>query len=167
MVGTRVVVKSLAAAALLIGGGNATAMAQGTGGAVGGSVPATLSLTLGTAPGFGAFQPGVARDYLASTTATITTTANDAQLYVADSGPNPGHLMNGTFMLQQPLQVAAGSGGAFFPISASPLWIYAYNAPKTNDVIPIQFKQSIGSTEGLRTGTYTKSITFTLSTTNP
>ena len=33
-------------------------------------MPATLSLTLGTAASFGAFTPGVARDYTASTAAT-------------------------------------------------------------------------------------------------
>ena len=34
-------------------------------------MPATLSLTLGTPAGFGAFTPGVAKDYTASTTATV------------------------------------------------------------------------------------------------
>jgi hypothetical protein len=33
--------------------------------------------------------------------------------------------------------------------------------------VGITFKQSIGANEGLRTGTYSKSVTFTLSTTNP
>ena len=36
-------------------------------GTVGGTVPATLSLTLGTPATFGAFTPGVTRDYTAST----------------------------------------------------------------------------------------------------
>ncbi len=31
----------------------------------------------------------------------------------------------------------------------------------------ISFKQSIGATDPLRTGTYSKTLTFTLSTTNP
>ena len=38
---------------------------------VGGTVPATLSLTLGAPASFGDFMPGVARDYDASTTATV------------------------------------------------------------------------------------------------
>ena len=42
---------------------------------VGGEVPATLSLSLGAPVSFGAFTPGVAREYLASTTATVTSTA--------------------------------------------------------------------------------------------
>ena len=39
--------------------------------AVGGTVPATLSLTVGNAPVFAAFVPGVARDYLASAAVTV------------------------------------------------------------------------------------------------
>ena len=35
-------------------------------GGVGGTVPPTLSLTLGAPASFGAFTPGVARDYTAS-----------------------------------------------------------------------------------------------------
>ena len=45
--------------------------------------------------------------------------------------------------------------------------MYAYSAPKSNDVIPMQFKQSIGANEPLRTGSYAKTLTFTLSTTTP
>jgi hypothetical protein len=33
--------------------------------------------------------------------------------------------------------------------------------------VPIAFQQSIGSTDALRTGTYSKTLTFTLSTTTP
>ncbi len=47
---------------------------------VGGTVPATLSLTLGTPASFGPFLPGVAKDYTASTTATVISTAGDAVL---------------------------------------------------------------------------------------
>ena len=45
--------------------------ATSTTGTVGGSVPATLSLTLGAPASFGAFTPGVAKDYAASTTANV------------------------------------------------------------------------------------------------
>jgi hypothetical protein len=31
----------------------------------------------------------------------------------------------------------------------------------------VQFQQTIGATDALRTGTYGKTLTFTLSTTNP
>ena len=62
---------------------------------VSGTVPATLSLTLGASASFGAFTPGVAKDYTASTTANVISSAGDAALSVSD----PGHLMNGTFAL--------------------------------------------------------------------
>ena len=77
-----------------------------TDGTVGGTVPATLALTLGTAANFGAFTPGAQRDYYATTTANVTSTAGDATLSVADPAPHPGHLVNGAFALPEALQVS-------------------------------------------------------------
>jgi hypothetical protein len=37
----------------------------------------------------------------------------------------------------------------------------------SNDGVSLGFKQSIGANDPLRTGTYSKTLTFTLSTTNP
>ena len=45
--------------------------------------------------------------------------------------------------------------------------LLAYGAPVSNDAVTIDFSQSIGADEPLRTGTYAKTLTFTLSTTNP
>jgi hypothetical protein len=132
-------------------------------GGVGGTVPATLSLTLGTPAMFGAFTPGVARDYFATTAATVTSTAGDAALSVADpSSTATGRLVNGSFALAQVLQ--AGTGGTYAPIPAT---IKTWNGPVSNDQVTVGFKQSIGANEPLRTGTYSKTLTFTLSTTNP
>ena len=104
-----------------------------TTGTVGGSVAATLSLSLGAAAQFGAFTPGIAKPYLASTTATVISTAGDATLSVADpSSDNTGHLVNGTFALPQPLQArarnAANTGTAYNNVgsSASPLNLLTY-----------------------------------------
>jgi hypothetical protein len=148
--------------------------AVNTGGTVGGSVGATLGLTLGAAPAFGAFTPGVDKDYTAATTATVVSTAGDATLSVADPSPvNTGKLMNGTFTLAQPLQAmatsAGGTGSAFKPVggSAAPTTLLTYSAPKSNDAVTMTFKQTIGRTEALRTGPYSKTLTFTLSTTTP
>ena len=144
------------------------------GGTVGGSVPATLSLGLGAPATFGAFTPGVARDYFASTTANVLSTAGDATLSVADpSSTATGHLVNGTFSLPQPLQArarnAANTGTAYNNVgsSASPLNLLTYSAPVSNDAVSLEFKQSIGSSDALRTGSYAKTLTFTLSTTTP
>ena len=49
------------------------------GGGAGGAVPATLSLTFGSRGGFGAFTPGVAREYDATTSANVISTAGDAR----------------------------------------------------------------------------------------
>ena len=63
--------------------------ARGAGGGVGGSVPATLALTLGAAASFGPFTPGAQKDYFASTTANVISTAGDATLSVADPSRPP------------------------------------------------------------------------------
>jgi len=136
-------------------------------------VPATLSLSLGAPAAFGPFTPGVAKDYFATTPATVTSTAGDATLSVADpSSVATGHLVNGTFSLPQPLQArarnAANTGTAYNNVgsSASPLNLLTYDAPVSNDEVSLEFKQSIGANDPLRTGTYGKTLTFTLSTTN-
>jgi X-Pro dipeptidyl-peptidase len=118
-------------------------------GDVGGTVPAMLSLTLGGAASFGAFTPGLEHDYTASTTATVTSTAGDAMLTVSD----PGHLANGAFTLPSPLQVQL----------AKTTW----TGPVSNDPVAIAFSQHIGANDALRTGGYSRTVTFTLSTTTP
>ena len=136
---------------------------------VSGTVPATLSLTLGPPASFGAFTPGVARDYTTSTTATVISSAGEATLSVADpSSTAPGQLVNGSFALPQPLQANANAG-AFAPIggSSSPTTLHSYGGPVSNDLVTVGFKQSIGANDGLRTGVYSKTLTFTLSTTTP
>jgi hypothetical protein len=141
---------------------------------VGGTVPATLALSLGTPATFGAFTPGVARDYTATTSANVVSTAGDATLSVADpSATNTGHLVNGAFFLPQKLQASAtslaGTGGAAAAVggSASPTTLLTYGAPASNDAVTVSFKQSIAANDALRTGAYAKTLTFTLSTTTP
>ncbi len=140
----------------------------------GGTVPATLSLTLGTPASFGAFTPGVANTYSASTTANVISSAGDATLSVADpSATNTGKLVNGTFALAQAVQAtatsAAGTAATGGPVggSAAPTTLLTYAGPTSNDAVTIAFKQSIGVNEALRTGAYNKTLTFTLSTTTP
>ena len=59
---------------------------------MGGSVAGTLALDLAAAPTLGAFTPGVAKDYEAGVGATITSTAGDATLSIADtSATAPGN----------------------------------------------------------------------------
>ena len=137
-------------------------------------MPATLSLTLGPPAQFGPFTPGVGRTYEASTTANVISSAGDALLSVADpSSQNTGHLVNGSFFLPQPLQArarnAANTGTAYNNVgsSASPLNLLTWNGPISNDQLSLQFSQRINENDALRTGAYSKTLTFTLSTTNP
>ena len=133
-------------------------------GTVGGTVPPTLSLTLGAGAAFGAFTPGVARDYFATTTATVTSTAGDAALIVLDpSSFHTNKLVNGSHALAQELQVR-NSAGAY---QTMPAGVRFWGGPTSGEAVPIQFRQSIGANEPLRTGSYGKTLTFTLSTTNP
>ena len=82
---------------------------------VSGLVPPQLSIALGAAAVFSPFVAGHARDYQASTTATVTSTAGEATLSVADVATTaPGHLVNGPFALPQALQITA-DGGTYAP----------------------------------------------------
>ena len=84
----------------------------------------------------------------------MISTAGDATLSVADpSTTTTGHLVNGSVRAAAPLQ---GLGT-----------IKTWTAPTSNESVPITFKQSIAANEPLRTGTYSKTLTFTLSTTTP
>ena len=61
--------------------------------------------------------------------------------------------MNGTFALPEPLQVTLSKS--------------AWTAPTSNESVTVTFKQAIKANDALRTGSYTKTLTFTLSTTSP
>ncbi len=135
-------------------------------GAVSGTVPATLALTLGTAATFGAFTPGVDRTYDAGTTAQVISSAGNAALSVSDpSTTATGRLTNGTFALAEPLQASAT--GTFAAVGTAPLTLLTYAGPVSNGAVTLAFRQHIGPTQALRTGAYNKTLTFTLSTTMP
>jgi hypothetical protein len=141
-------------------------------GDVTGSVPATLSLALGTPAAFGAFTPGVAKEYTASTTASVISSAGDATLSVSDpSATAPGHLVNGAFSLPTALKTVAtspaGTSAGAGSVSGSPLTLESWSNPVSNDPVQVLFTQSIGASDALRTGAYAKTLTFTLSTTTP
>ena len=75
-------------------------------------------------PTFGAFTPGLAKDYTASMSADVISTAGDAALSVADPSRRPGHLVNGSFSLPTPLKVNASS-----PRAQAEPWARAGDAP--------------------------------------
>jgi hypothetical protein len=94
-------------------------------------------------------MPGVAKTYTAATTATVTSTAGNATLTAAASGP----LANGAYTLAQPLQITGVP--------------HAWDGPVASDPVSVGFAQAIGDAEPLRTGTYATTVVFSLSTTAP
>ncbi|HWK29702.1 MAG TPA: M36 family metallopeptidase, partial [Solirubrobacter sp.] len=117
---------------------------------------AALSLTLSAADiSFGAFVPGLARDYDAGLRATVG--GAPATLTVADlSGVFPGRLVATGVALAQPLRVR-DTTGAYVAVGAAPVVVPA----------AIALRQSIGAGETLRAGAYAKALTFSLAVTTP
>ena len=51
--------------------------------------------------------------------------------------------------------------------SASPTSLLNYAGPISNDQVTLAFRQRINANDALRTGAYSKTLTLTLSTTQP
>ena len=142
---------------------------------VGGTVPSLLQLSVGSTGGsFGTFVPGIATAYTTALAASVTATTADAALSVTDpSGDRPGRLVNGAFALANPVGVrAVGLGDdpatiPYTPVTGSPETLKRWNGPVTAAPLTLGLRQQITSTEPLRAGTYSKTLTFTLSTTTP
>jgi len=143
---------------------------------VGGDVPSLLNLQIQSTVGsFGTFQPMIAKSYETALAASITSTAGDAALSVTDPGTTaPGHLVNGAFALPSPLNVrainATNPSQAFAPLaeaSGTPTALLSYTGPVNSDIVTLGFRQAIGAGDVLRAGNYSKTLTFTLSTTTP
>jgi hypothetical protein len=75
--------------------------------------------------------------------------------------------VNGTRALATPLQLNAGGPFAAVHSDGSPLLLKHYGDVAANDATTLNVRQHIDANEGLRTGTYAKTLTFTLSTTAP
>ena len=118
-------------------------------GEVGGTVPPTLALTLGAPAklrrlhaGGGAHLRGVDHGH------------GDSQRGRRRADRRrPDGSTNGAFTLTAPLE---GLGT-----------VKTWTGPISNDVVAVPFKQKIAATEPLRTGSYSATLTFTLSTTGP
>ncbi len=121
-------------------------------------------------------MPAVARTYDTALAASVVSTAGDATLSVTDpSSTAPGHLVNGTFALPSALTLRAVNtvqpNPAYVPLSetaGTPVNLLTYTGPTAGaDNVTIGFRQAIGATDVLRAGSYSKTLTFTLSTTTP
>jgi sugar phosphate isomerase/epimerase len=151
---------------LLAAGSTDVALAE-----VGGNVPSALALSVSPGVGFGTFMPATARTYETALAASVVATTGDATLAVTDPGPSPGHLVNGANALAAPLQIravnAAVPGSAWMPLGAANT-LLTYTGPTAGaDAVTIGLRQAIAANEVLRSGTYAKTLTFSLTTTAP
>jgi PKD repeat protein len=136
------------------------------------TVPTLLKLTVTPTTTLGSIAPGVAHDYLSSVAAEITSTAGSAALTISDLSSNaPGRLVNGTYALASPVEAqatnATQTSSAFSPVGASPVTLLSYDAPVSSDPVTVGFRQRVSAGELLRAGSYSKTLTFTLTTTTP
>ena len=60
-----------------------------------------------------------------------------------------------------------GSGRAVRGHRRDPLTIKSWTSPISNDQVPLNLKQPVAANDPLRAGSYSKTLTFTLSTTTP
>ncbi|MDA0160184.1 VCBS repeat-containing protein [Solirubrobacter ginsenosidimutans] len=110
----------------------------------------TLYLLLDQGPlSFGTFTPGLTSDYTATANAHVISTLESASLTVSE----PGKLTNGSATLDSPLAVSFSKA--------------AWTKPVADDPVTITFKQHIDEREILRTGAYSRTVTFTLAATEP
>jgi HYR domain len=155
-----------------------------------GKVPFTQTLESTCSPvELGSFKTGLAAiqreegskkgPYTATCLLTATSTSEASTLVAADTevGANKGHLVQPwkakTYALIAPLEVmatdadslgATGTGGKVASL-ASQQTLLNFATPINNDGVTATFSQAIGTKEKLHTGTYSKTITLTLSTT--
>jgi hypothetical protein len=128
-----------------------------------------LGVTLGAPVDLGALQPGVAKDYDASTTVSATSSLPASKLTVHDdSATGTGHLVNGTFPLPRALEVGAGTGPlAALGGAAAPTLLASWAHPLANEPVVLRFRQSVAAGDRLLVGSYSKRLTLTLSATTP
>ncbi len=152
---------------------------------VGGTVASTLGLSLppNSAPNFGAFTPGVAQTYSQTVPITVTSTAASTMLTASDANIGfpaafSGHLVNtstgGPYALAQGLEVSGSDSantpgsGVFTDLSVTnPATLLSYGGPVSNDPVTVTLQQPIAATDPLRTGSYSKTITLSLTTNTP
>src|SRR4051812_8512195 len=130
-------------------------------GNAGGTVPATLALTLGAPAAFTPFTAGGDNDHTPPPAPTPISPPGPAALSVADpSTTNIGKLVNGSFTLPQAMQVSANSPGSTAatggPVggSSAPTTLATWAAPISNDSVTVTFSQHVSRTDALRTGAY-------------
>lgn len=150
---------------------------------VSGTVAAGLSIDVAPTVSLGALVPSLAGSSVtASTAVTVTSTAATASVQITDpdATATKGFLLNNaagpagtpvTYALANALQVN-GPSQAPTSLAGGPVSVFdATLTPSGPNLFSttqsVTFTQAIGANEGLRTGTYAKNLTFSVSTTTP
>jgi hypothetical protein len=126
----------------------------------------------------GVWEPGNEYNSEKECELTATSTAANSTLEAEDAeaglkGSEAGHLANGGWYLQSPLQAKAtdghshGSSTGFTSMGENPIDLLTFPEPISPDPVHFSVKQHIGAEEGLRKGTYEETVILTLSTTEP
>jgi hypothetical protein len=144
-----------------------------------GAVPYTETLTsYCTEVDLGKFIPAQARTYTGTCGVTATDTDSKSTLTAEDAvAATKGHLVhNGTskeFALKEALEVkaadaekVAGLESGLAPLTSN-VTLRSFLEPVSADAVTLTFSQKIGLHERLNTGVYAKTITVTLSATEP
>ncbi|MGA9316334.1 MAG: choice-of-anchor Q domain-containing protein [Solirubrobacteraceae bacterium] len=153
-----------------------------------GEVPFEQKLTSNCHINLGQFDAGIAgkQTHEGECSVVATSTAAESQLTAEDKATNhEGHLVhldshaaNREFYLYEPLEADAvdhetgnvfpgpGTGAPFAPLT-SKVTLLSWADPINLDPVTVTFRQYILEHERLNTGTYSKVITLTLSTTTP
>ncbi len=146
-----------------------------------GEVPFTQTLATTCSPVvLGPFVPGKPFDYTNTCGLKATSTAAESKLVAEDtSATDTGHLVqvykhgtiNATYELLHPLETNAvspqgGVGGVLASLEHQ-VTLLTYATPFSEDEATVMFSQQIGLHDPLHTGTYAKTITITLLTTEP
>jgi len=146
-----------------------------------GKVPFTQTLATTCSPVvLGQFVPGKPFDYTNTCGLKATSTAAESKLVAEDtSATDTGHLVqvykqgkiNATYELPYSLETKAispqGGVGVAFASLEHQVTLLTYATPFSEDEATVTFSQQIGLHDPLHTGTYAKTITITLSTTEP
>ena len=147
-----------------------------------GAVPFTQTLTSECAPVvLGPFKPAKTEKYNGTCVLKATSTAAESKLVAEDpSATDKGHLVQvyekgkvkETYFLPEALETNAanspqGGTGSALTSLVTPVTLLTYAKPFAEDEATVTFNQKIGLHDHLHTGTYQKTITLTLSTTEP
>ena len=143
-------------------------------GSVGGTVASMLSLTLGSTPSFGAFVPAVARTYDAARRGDRGQHRRRRDAVGLGRRHASTRASSSTARSRWPRrygprdQRRADQPGLRAGRRARRTTLLTYAAPTFGaESVTLGFRQAIGANDQLRAGNYSKTLTFTLSTTTP